>query len=388
MRESNIGHELKDMAQEVVRFGERCVQAGRDWLNERRDEMNNRNDDHDRERRPGQYGQARTRYDYGDQSESGRTRHQAQGQGTTGRGEYYGGSQFSERAQGAGWDEERGSWDYEGGPERYSATGYGEGTEQANREQAYREQAGRQSGGRSAYGSQREYGSQGRGSSDYYRGRQGYGAQGSYGSEYNTYGRNQSYGEGSGYTRSNQPRSQQGSQWSGSQGYRSPLQSGSQDYLDEGEMSGYGRAGSQYGSASDRYGTAPGQYRYGVYGRGYRGVGPKNYTRSDARLTEDINERLTDDEDLDPSEIVVRVADGKVTLEGHVDQRWMKHRAEDIADACTGVKEVDNRIQVTSGSRLEPDAGTRGLGARPSQTTGTTTGTPGGTGGTGGTTPH
>ncbi|WP_457097442.1 BON domain-containing protein [Lysobacter sp. P5_B9] len=348
--------------------------------------MNNRNDDHDRERRPGQYGQARTRYDYGDHSEGGRTRQQAQGQGTTGRGEYYGGSQFSERAQGASWDEERGSWDYEGGPERYSATGYGEGTEQANRGQAYREQAGRQSGGRSAYGSQREYGSQGRGSSDYYRGRQGYGAQGSYGSEYNTYGRNQSYGEGSGYTRSNQPRSQQGSQWSGSQGYRSPLQSGSQDYLDEGEMSGYGRAGSpQYGSASDRYGTAPGQYRYGVYGRGYRGVGPKNYTRSDARLTEDINERLTDDDDLDPSEIMVRVADGKVTLEGHVDQRWMKHRAEDIADACTGVKEVDNRIQVTSGSRLEPDAGTRGLGARPSQTTGTTTGTPGGTGGT---TPH
>jgi hypothetical protein len=66
---------------------------------------------------------------------------------------------------------------------------------------------------------------------------------------------------------------------------------------------------------------------------------------------EEINERLTDDDDLDASEISVRVADCKVTLEGTVDQRWMKHRAEDIADACSGVKEVDNRITVAPSSR-------------------------------------
>ena len=60
MREPNLGHELKDMAQEVVRFGERCVQAGRNWLNERREEMNHRNDD-DRRYQPGQqYGQQGT----------------------------------------------------------------------------------------------------------------------------------------------------------------------------------------------------------------------------------------------------------------------------------------------------------------------------------------
>ena len=53
MREPNVGNELKEMAQEVVRFGERCVQAGRDWLNERREEMNHRNDDSRRDYQSG-----------------------------------------------------------------------------------------------------------------------------------------------------------------------------------------------------------------------------------------------------------------------------------------------------------------------------------------------
>ena len=73
----------------------------------------------------------------------------------------------------------------------------------------------------------------------------------------------------------------------------------------------------------------------------------------------------------------VRVTNGKVTLEGKVDQRWMKHRAEDIVDACTGVKEIDNRIQVTSLSSVlgQRTADTRETGS--SRATGTqTTATP------------
>jgi hypothetical protein len=364
MRDSNIGHELKEMAQEVVRFGERCVQAGRDWLSERREEMNHRDDDDRREHLSGRnYGeergnlrgsprQARGQYGYGDQSDRNqpdRNRpQQSFAQANRGRGEYYG-SQFDERAQSAGWDDDRGNWDYEGGPERYGASGYAEKTHGQGG-------IGRQ------YGSQ--YGSQA-GSSDYYRGRQGYGTQGSFGSDYNTYGRSQGFGEGSGYTR--QSSHLQGSQFQAQPGHGSASRyggesaglggrdslRGSQGYTDEGEMSGYGGrelGTQQYGSSSSgRYGTAPGQYGYGGYGAGsFRGVGPKNYRRSDERLAEDINERLTDDEDLDASNIIVRVAAGKVTLEGVVDQRWMKHRAEDIADACIGVKEVDNRIQLTS----------------------------------------
>jgi hypothetical protein len=125
-------------------------------------------------------------------------------------------------------------------------------------------------------------------------------------------------------------------------------------------------------------------------------MGPKNYTRSDERITEEINERLTDDDDLDAGDITVRVSSGKVTLEGSVDQRWMKHRAEDIADSCSGVKEVDNRIQVSSrsGTLGQSSGSSLGSGTR-TGTTGSTSATSGstttgstGTTGSSGTTPH
>ena len=54
MRESHIGSELKEVAQEAVRFGERCVQAGRNWLNERRGTISNRNNEGRRQYRPEQ----------------------------------------------------------------------------------------------------------------------------------------------------------------------------------------------------------------------------------------------------------------------------------------------------------------------------------------------
>jgi len=86
----------------------------------------------------------------------------------------------------------------------------------------------------------------------------------------------------------------------------------------------------------------------GEYGRNYRGMGPRSYTRSDERMLEDINERLTEDDYLDASDLTVRCVNGVITLEGTVAERWMKHRAEDLADASSGVKQVDNRIQVQS----------------------------------------
>ena len=89
------------------------------------------------------------------------------------------------------------------------------------------------------------------------------------------------------------------------------------------------------------------------YGRNYRGLGPRSYTRSDERLLEDINERLTEDDYLDATEITVRCVNGVITLEGTVAERWMKHRAEDLADASSGVKQVDNRIQVQSQSQSQ-----------------------------------
>jgi osmotically-inducible protein OsmY len=81
-----------------------------------------------------------------------------------------------------------------------------------------------------------------------------------------------------------------------------------------------------------------------------RGRGPRNYTRSDDRITEDINDRLTDDYYLDATDIDVKVEHGDVTLTGNVDSRYAKRRAEDIAESVSGVKNVENRIHLTETS--------------------------------------
>ena len=79
----------------------------------------------------------------------------------------------------------------------------------------------------------------------------------------------------------------------------------------------------------------------------HRGRGPKNYTRSDERIKEDINDRLSDDPWVDASEIEVTVSTGEVTLTGTVTDRSDKRRAEDLAEAVSGVKNVENRIRVS-----------------------------------------
>lgn len=79
---------------------------------------------------------------------------------------------------------------------------------------------------------------------------------------------------------------------------------------------------------------------------GHRGRGPRGYMRSDERITEDVNDRLTDDWMLDASDISVSVSNGEVTLSGTVGQRRDKRRAEDLAEAVSGVKDVHNTIRV------------------------------------------
>lgn len=99
-------------------------------------------------------------------------------------------------------------------------------------------------------------------------------------------------------------------------------------------------------------------------GRDYRGVGPRNYARSDERIREDLNERLTEAWDLDASGLTVEVANGIATLGGSVPQRWMKHRAEDLADGCIGVRDVQNQIVVaaegSAGKETKPGGGAPG----------------------------
>jgi osmotically-inducible protein OsmY len=76
------------------------------------------------------------------------------------------------------------------------------------------------------------------------------------------------------------------------------------------------------------------------------GRGPRGYQRSDERIREDVNDRLTEDWYVDASDIEVSVNNGTVMLSGRVDSRDEKRRAEDIVESVTGVKDVSNQLSV------------------------------------------
>lgn len=91
--------------------------------------------------------------------------------------------------------------------------------------------------------------------------------------------------------------------------------------------------------------------------RMHRGRGPKSYRRSDDRIHDDVNDRLTDDPFLDATHIDVGVADGEITLSGTVTSRADKRRAEDLADHVSGVKHVQNNLRLESGGATGLSAG-------------------------------
>jgi len=83
---------------------------------------------------------------------------------------------------------------------------------------------------------------------------------------------------------------------------------------------------------------------------GQRGRGPRGATRPDASIADDIYQRLTADEELDASEILLSVEDGFVTLTGEVPEKAMKHRAENVAAQARGVRDVRNCIRHDDGT--------------------------------------
>lgn len=110
-----------------------------------------------------------------------------------------------------------------------------------------------------------------------------------------------------------------------------------------GSNAGYRGAGYRYEGSH-----APSAYVAGTEGRGgYAGRGPKGYTRTDERIREDVCDRLSWNDEVDATDITVRVEAGEVTLEGSVETRHMKRLAEDIAEEVPGVHDVHNRVRVT-----------------------------------------
>lgn len=82
----------------------------------------------------------------------------------------------------------------------------------------------------------------------------------------------------------------------------------------------------------------------------HTGRGPRGYQRSNERIREDVNDRLTQYGHLDATEIEVRVENGEVYLTGSVDDRRSKRMAEDLAESVTGVRDVHNELRVRSQS--------------------------------------
>lgn len=90
----------------------------------------------------------------------------------------------------------------------------------------------------------------------------------------------------------------------------------------------------------------------------HAGKGPKNYKRSDARIHEDVNDRLMEDPYLDASDIEVDVKDGEVTLNGTVFDRRAKRHAEDLVERISGVGHVQNNLRARpNAERAGYDAG-------------------------------
>jgi len=238
-----------------------------------------------------------------------------------------------------------------------SGGSFGRGGHSYDREENYFG-SGRQQYGSSYTGTDQERGSgsYGRDMDDDYTTRRGVFGSPQGGGEYrNRYGSSGSFGrrDFSGMNQYGQRSSGYG-QGEYSQGSYDPTYSGSE----RGYQSGRGGNDQDRGwwdRASDEvsswFGDKDAERRRDMDERrdqSYRGRGPRNYSRSDERITEDINDRLTDDYMLDASDIEVSVQGGEVTLTGSVYNRTAKRRAEDIAESVSGVKNVENRIRVNN----------------------------------------
>lgn len=108
------------------------------------------------------------------------------------------------------------------------------------------------------------------------------------------------------------------------------------DYGDRARSDSYSGGGYASGERSGRSGS-------------FTGRGPRGYQRSDDRIREDVCDRLAEDPWIDAGDIEVSVRSGEVTLSGSVRDRSDKHRAEDMIENVSGVRDVHNQLRVGSG---------------------------------------
>jgi hypothetical protein len=111
----------------------------------------------------------------------------------------------------------------------------------------------------------------------------------------------------------------------------------------------------------------------------HTGRGPRGYQRSDERIREEVNDRLTAHGLIDATDVECKVENGEVLLTGFVDSRAAKRAAEDAADDVPGVREVHNHLRIRTNAPDHEGVGRTsvlGLTERQTQTAQTRTETP------------
>ncbi len=78
----------------------------------------------------------------------------------------------------------------------------------------------------------------------------------------------------------------------------------------------------------------------------HTGQGPSTAIDVDARIVDEISRRMTEDSALDASRVRVSCTDGVVRLNGEVTTTADRGRAEHLAAAVGGVREVRNDLLV------------------------------------------
>lgn len=78
----------------------------------------------------------------------------------------------------------------------------------------------------------------------------------------------------------------------------------------------------------------------------YRGLGPRNFKRTDDRIADEVIRALTDAAEVDATHIEVHVENADVTLRGRVPSRRQKRLAADLAEWCFGVHNVFNQLHI------------------------------------------
>jgi len=385
-----IKQDFRQVASSVKQLSAHAASVAREWINERKQDMANRNDRNDPDRTRNGNEQTPSR-GYNNESYRGSEYNQNEplrgyGEGTSqGAQGTYGVHQREDVNFANREHEQAGQWRSEprndgsqsprqqqAGSQQYGAysqqspsdRGYGQASanhgqqstayaQQASSQgDAYRPHAGSQQGGgmgRDEYSSPQYTQPRNMSQGSYGAGEhasQGYDTRTQSQRHDQSYNTQQSHAPSGGLAQSSaygQP-----SGYGQSSGYSQPNQSGSSAY---GQPSGYNQQQGQ-GYAQSNRGNESGSTigNYGQEESGYRGKGPKGYTRSDERIQEDLNERLFHDDEIDASDIELKVNNGVVCLDGTVDERRLKYRIEDIAESCSGVKDVTNNLRVKSSS--------------------------------------